>query len=121
MQTTTPQATITLRGRGLETVGDLTVHVAVEATVNIDAKSARRQATIWLASEVGNMLIAGTPQLFISRHSVWRVPVLLTSSTVGTVGTVGVVDIDTVTGQLLVTDESKDELLANVARLIHPA
>lgn len=116
-----PQATVTLNGRGIENIGALTVQVAVEATVNIDAKSARRQATIWLASEVGNMLIAGTPHLFIGRQSVWRVPVILTSSNVGVVGEVGVVEIDTISGQLQVTDQTKDELLLNVARLIRPA
>lgn len=118
---TPPQATITLNGRGIETIGALTVQVAVEATVNIDAKSARRQATIWLASEVGNMLMAGAPHLFIGRQSVWRVPVLLTSSTIGIVGEIGAIEIDTITGQLLVTDQTRDELLANVAHLIHPA
>jgi hypothetical protein len=112
---TTPQATITLSGRGVDNIGALTVHVAVEATVNVDAKTARRQATTWLASEVGNMLVAGTPQLFIGRQAVWRVPVLLTSSTVGIVGDVGVIDIDTITGQLLTTDQTRDGLLANVA------
>ena len=118
---TTPQAIITLSGRGVENIGASTVHVAVEATVNVDAKTARRQATTWLASEVGNMLVAGAPQLFIGRQAVWRVPVLLTSSTVGIVGDVGVIDIDTITGQLLTTDQTRDGLLANVAQLIRPA
>ena len=118
---TAPQTTVTVYGRGIEDIGALTVQVAIEATVNVNAKSARRQATIWLASEVGNMLIAGTPQLFIGQQTVWRVPVLLTSSTIGVVGNVGVVDIDTITGQLLVTDQIKDELLSNVASFTRTA
>jgi hypothetical protein len=66
---------ITLAGEGVQGSQELNIHVSIVATVSIEAKVARRQVTAWLASEVGNMLIGGTPQLVISRdRTTWRVP-----------------------------------------------
>jgi hypothetical protein len=74
-------------------------------TVNLDANTARRNTTVWLVSEVGNKLIAGTPQLVVANRPLWRIPGLLTSSKIGTVGRVGTVDVDTITGKLLVIND----------------
>ena len=90
------------------------MQISIVATVNIDAKTARRRATAWLVSEVGNMLIGGTPQLVISQQTVWRVPAILTSSSVGTVGQVGVVDVDATSGETFVDEESRKQILDNV-------
>ena len=112
--------TVTLSGAGLPDTGALTIQVSVAATVNIGAQAARRQATAWLASEVGNMLIGGDPQLVIGQHTLWRVPATLTSSEKGTLGQVGIVDVDAENGQLLITDDLKAQILTNVNRLIRP-
>ena len=113
--------TVTLTGTGLPDTGDLTIQVSVAATVNIGAQTARRQATAWLASEVGNMLIGGEPQLVIGRHTIWRVPATLTSSERGPLGQVGMVDVDAENGQLLITDDLKEQILNNVKHLNRPA
>jgi hypothetical protein len=112
--------TITLTGEGLQDTENLNIEVSVEATINIGAKTARRQATTWLVSEVGNMLVGGPPQLVIGQRTVWRVPVMLTSSRVGTVGQVGIVEIDTESGQPLVNDELREKILDNVKQLTRP-
>jgi len=114
-------ATITLSGEGVQDLNELHVQILVEAIVNVDAKRARRQATAWLASEVGNMLMAGDPSLVISRITVWRLPALLTSSEKGIVGAVGFVDVDTSSGELLVNDDLRTQILNNVNRLTHTA
>ncbi len=113
--------TITLTGDGVRDAQNWNIQIAVAATVNIDAKMARRRVTAWLGSEVGNMLIGGEPQLVIGRQTVWRVPVQLTSSHSGTVGQVGVVEIDAESGEVLVTDQLREEILANVQHLASPA
>lgn len=112
--------TITLSGEGLQDTQELNIQVSISTTVNIDPKTARRQVTAWLVSEVGNMLIGGTPQLVISHKTVWRVPVMLTSSEVGPVGEVGAVEVNAESGELLVSDQLKAQILDNVKRLTRP-
>ena len=113
-------ATITISGEGVQNLNELNVQISVEAVVNVDAKTARKRATAWLASEVGNMLMAGDPRLVISGITVWRLPVLLTSSQVGVIGEVGFVDVDASTGEPLVNDELRTRILDNVNRLFSP-
>ena len=112
----TPETTVILSGRGILEQPS-TVHVTVEATIEVTAKTAQRQVTIWLASEVGNMLIGGTPQLLIARQVVWRVPVLLTSSKVGIVGEVGVVEVDAISGSLLNLASAQAQIRGSVAHV----
>src|SRR5262245_40962168 len=110
-------ATITISGLGVQDLNELNVQISVEAIGNVDAKRARRNVTAWLASEVGNMLIAGEPRLVISQITVWRLPVLLTSSEKGIVGEVGFVDVDASSGESKISDELRTQILANVDRL----
>lgn len=111
--------TITLSGEGLQDTQDLNIQVSIAAVINVTAKAARRQVTAWLASEVGNMLISGVPQLVISQRVVWRVPALLTSSKLGPVGEVGAVEVDADTAELLVTSELRKRILDNVHQLTY--
>ncbi|MEZ4618779.1 MAG: hypothetical protein R2867_25145 [Caldilineaceae bacterium] len=89
----------------------------------IDERSAQQRVTIWLASEVGNLLVSGTPQLIIdpqgSHQMIWRVPVHMTSSKSGLLSQVGSVDIDGVSGQLLDTETTKAAILNRVNDVIH--
>jgi hypothetical protein len=109
--------TITLSGKGLEDSQELNIQVSVAANINIKAKTAQREATIWLVSEVGNMLISGMPQLVISKNAVWRIPALLTSSRSGVLGQVGSVDVDAESGELMTSDELREQILSNVQNL----
>jgi len=113
--------TITITGDGIQDTQELGIQISIVATVNIDAKTARRRVTAWLVSEVGNMLIGGTPQLVISQQTVWRVPAILTSSSVGTVGQVGVVDVDATSGETLVDEALRKQILENVKHLVSSA
>ncbi len=105
---------ITLIGDGIQDTQELNISISVVATINVDAKTARRRVTAWLVSEVGNMLIGDTPQLVIGKQSVWRVPAILTSSSVGTVGQVGAVDVDAENGGIIVSKELREQILDNV-------
>jgi hypothetical protein len=66
--------TITLSGEGLQDTQALNIQVSVAAEINTSAKTAQHKATTWLISEVGNMLIGGTPQLIISVYVLHRRP-----------------------------------------------
>ncbi|MBE2200368.1 MAG: hypothetical protein IAE79_17265 [Anaerolinea sp.] len=108
------QTTITLTGPGVQTMRLVDIHIAIEATLNLDATAARRRATAWLVSEVGNMLVGGPPQLVIGKEVVWRVPALLTSSEVGMLGAVGSIDVLAESGIPLVSDELRAQILEQV-------
>jgi len=112
--------TITLSGAGMQDAQQLNINISVTATVNVDAKTARRRATAWLASEVGNMLIGGDPHLVIGRQTVWRVPAVLTSSREGAIGEVGSVDVDAESGETLTSNSVREQILANVRHLASP-
>ena len=107
--TTIPQ--ITLNGPGLATSGQLDITIAIHTTIEIDAATAQRKATGWLASEVGNLLLGDVPSLIIAERAVWRVPVLLTSPEYGVVAQVGTVDVDAQTGDVLADTELIQELV----------
>jgi hypothetical protein len=66
------------------------------------------------------MLVGGAPRLVISKQSVWRVPVILTSSAVGIIDQVGTVDVDSESGQILVSKELREQILDNVRNLARP-
>lgn len=119
--TSLPNAVITLTGDGLKKALPAALHISVIATVNVDAASARRQASIWLANETGTQPGPGDPRLIIGERTVWRMPVLLTSSIHGIVGEVGSIDVDAGTGELLAGDALRDEILSNVQRFGRPA
>jgi hypothetical protein len=112
--------TITLTGEGIQDTRELDIHISIVARVNIDARTARRRATAWLVTNVGNMLVGGAPQLVISQQTVWRVPVLLTSPSVGTVGQMGTVDVDAESGELLISADLRERILDNVKHLARP-
>ncbi len=109
--------TVTLTGKGMEEVRELRLQIVVAATVNVDAKTARRQVTSWLVSEVGNMLVGEMPQLVIGERTLWRVPVVLTSSVAGTVGEVDTMDVDAGSGELLVSEQIRERILNHVKTL----
>jgi hypothetical protein len=113
--------TITLSGDGIQDTQELNISISVVATINVDAKTARRRVTAWLVSEVGNMIIGDAPQLVIGKRSTWRVPAILTSSSAGTVGQVGTVDVDAESGEIIVSEELREQILDNVKHLASPA
>jgi hypothetical protein len=86
--------------------------------MSVDAQTARRSVTAWLVSQVGNMLMGGTPQLVISHQTLWRVPVMLTSSNQGTIGQVGTVDVNAENGDMLVSPELQEQIKSHAQDLV---
>lgn len=114
-------ASITLAGPGLPVGKRLDITVSISATIEVDAITAQRNATAWLVSDVGNLLIGDTPSLVIGQRTVWRVPALLTSPTRGVIGQIGTVDVDAVTGEALVDSQLTQDLLAHARHLARSA
>ena len=114
VETVIDRTKVRLTGKGVADQAGPSFDISVDAFVEIDAVIARRKATAWLVSEVGNLIGGGTPSLHIARRTVWRVPALLTSPSKGLRGQVGFVDVDAETGEALVSDELRHEILLNV-------
>jgi len=81
----------------------------------IDARAARRRVSQWLVRDVGNLLMGGEPELIPGDLPVWRVPVLVTR---GRRGRASYVDVDARAGDLLVTDDTPQKVLADVRAFV---
>lgn len=92
--------------------GQLSVDIHLTATVNVSAIMARRKVNAFLATHLGNLLLAGEPALTIGEKIIWRVPVDLTSPEKGRIGKVGEVDVDIDSGEVL----SSIEQIAGIQR-----
>jgi hypothetical protein len=120
MENRMSQTTITLDGEGVQTLQDFDLEISVYAKINISPQAAQRQVTGWVVSEVGNMLMGGKPRLVVSQPTVWRVPILISSSDQGFLGEVATIDVDAATGQLLLTADTIEEVLAHAQAFISP-
>jgi hypothetical protein len=120
MENRMSQTTITLDGEGIQTLQDFDLEISVYAKINISPQAAQRQVTGWVVSEVGNMLMGGKPRLVVSQPTVWRVPILISSSDQGFLGEVATIDVDAATGQLLLTADTIEEVLAHAQAFISP-
>lgn len=95
--------------------GRLQVDIRLSAEINVTAPIARRKVNAFLATHVGNLLLADEPSLTVGERIVWRVPVDLTCPPEGRLGRVGEIDVDVETGELLL-DEVQIEAIKRHAR-----
>ena len=84
--------------------GRLTIDIHLSAEVNITAIIARRKVNAFLATHVGNLLLADEPVLTMTDKIVWRVPVDLTAPPEGRLGRVGEIEVDVETGALAIDE-----------------
>jgi len=89
------------------------LHLSIE--VNVTAAIARRKVNAFLATHVGNLLLAGDPVLMLSDRIAWRVPVDLTAPPEGRLGRVGEVDVDAESGELLLSEAQIEEIRKRAA------
>ena len=113
------QTTITLDGEGIQTLEDFDLEISVYAKINISPQAARHRVTGWVASEVGNMLMGGKPRLIVSQPTVWRVPIIISSSDQGFLGEVAYIDVDAAKGQLDLANNTSEKILESL-RVVAP-
>jgi hypothetical protein len=100
------------------TNGKLTVDFQLTADVNISSAVAKRKVNAFIATHIGNLLLAGEPALTFTERIVWRVPVDLTQPHIGRLGKVGEVDVDVATGEIILDAYIQSQIEANAQRLI---
>ena len=101
----------------LPRVGRLQMDVHLSVEINVTAAIARRKVNAFLATHVGNLLLADEPVLMLSERIAWRVPVDLTAPPAGRLGRVGEVDVDVESGELLLNDAQIAEIRERAHRL----
>lgn len=100
----------------IPTHGTVNLTIQVSAAMNYSPVVARRLVSRFVANEVGYLLRGGEPKLVAGTRLVWRVPVLLALPKRRITGEVGTIDVDVETGQLLITPQQIDAMIANGER-----
>ena len=104
--------TIVLENLTIPERGMLELNVNQSIEIKVTAEEARRKVNRWLLDYVSYMMHADPPTFVVDgAQAVWRVPAILTASTVGVVGTVGMVEVDVKTGVMSNSDERKEQIL----------
>ncbi len=98
--------------------GRIEVDIKVTADVNISAYAARQKVNNLVLSEISYMMHAAEPALVVGDRICWRIPVILSLTSVGDVGEVGTIDVDVETGQVHFSPQQMKEMEACAQDLI---
>jgi hypothetical protein len=98
--------TITLPERGR-----LDIEIKLTANIQITPEVARRQVSVFVGNHIADLLHGEAPDLVLREKGVyWRVPVVLSSRSLGHIGQVGVIDVDVESGELNISDQTIPEI-----------
>ena len=98
--------------------GLLQISLDIRATINITADEARRKVSAYAGNEISDLLSGEAPDLVCHRNEAyWRVPVILSSKSLGRIGLVGFIDINVETGELQLAEKDAQEIEDNARRL----
>lgn len=98
--------------------GRLQIDIRLSAEVSVSATIARRKVNAFLATHIGNLLLADEPVLTVGERIVWRVPVDLTAPPDGRLGRVGEIDVDVESGELNVDEAQISRIRDHAHRLV---
>lgn len=90
-----------------------------EPIVNITPFTARQKVSGYVGGEISHLMIGDEPSLVLSGgRVVWRVPIQMTLLHRGKIGVVGYLDVDARTGQLLISNLLKEEIISCAKELV---
>lgn len=97
--------------------GPLNIKLDVVTTINTTAEEARRKVSVFAGNTIADLLSGENPGLVWQQNmACWRVPVVLSSRSLGRIGIVGSIDVNVETGELQVTDRLIEEIEKNAQR-----
>jgi hypothetical protein len=83
----------------------------------VTAEEARRKVSVFAGNTIADLLSGERPGLVWQQNTAyWRVPVALSSRSMGRIGIVGTIDVNVETGELQITDQLIEELEENAQR-----
>jgi hypothetical protein len=84
-----------------------------EPIINITALTARQKVSGYVGDRISHLMGGDEPTLVLTKGQlVWRVPVILTRPSQGVVGTVGAMDVDALTGSLIIKPDFAEQVKA---------
>ena len=93
----------------------------LEGELNITPFVAKQKANLYLATEVGNLVMSEEPDLeFQANGAFWRVPSVLTNPVKGRLGKIGEVIINAQDGNIIVEQSTPVEEMIKNAETLDP-
>lgn len=97
--------------------GPLDIEIKLTANIQVTPETARHRVSVFVGNEIADLLHGEAPDLVLSENGVyWRVPVVLSSRSMGRIGPVGVIDVDVESGNLNVSDQTISEIETRAQR-----
>lgn len=91
--------------------GPLDIEIKLSANIQVTSEAARRQVSVFVGNHIADLLHGDTPDLVLRESGVfWRVPVVLSSRSMGRIGPVGQIDVNVETGDLNITEQTIPEI-----------
>ena len=98
--------------------GLLDIDIHVTADIRVRPEIARRRVSVFVGNQIADLLHGETPDLVLRESGAyWRVPVVLSSCSLGRIGRIGTIDVNVETGELMITDQMMRELELHAQRL----
>ena len=102
----------------LPDIGHFQVDLQLIADIRVPAEAARKRVNAFVGQEIADLLYGGSPDLVWQEHGVfWRVPVILSSGSLGRIGQVGAIDVAVETGELRLNEGVVAGIEDNAQRL----
>jgi hypothetical protein len=109
--------TILIETEKLPERGPLNIRLDVSTTINMTADEARRKVSVFAGNEIADLLSGEMPDLVWQKSGAyWRVPVVLSSISLGRIGLVGFIDVSVETGELHLTEQTTRSIEENAQR-----
>ena len=103
--------TIVIETEKLPERGPLHLRLDVSTIINIPAEESRRKVGVFVGNEIADLLSGETPDLVWQNNAAfWRVPVVLSTKSIGRIGVVGFIDVDVKSGDLKLSDRAIKEI-----------
>lgn len=97
--------------------GMLNLDLRLTADIRVTPDHARRSVSQFVGNHIADLLHGDRPDLIIRADGAyWRVPVVLSSRSLGRIGVVGSLDVDVNSGDLKVSDRTIAEIERNAQR-----
>ena len=81
------------------------------ANIQVTPETARRQVSVLVGNQIADLLHGERPDLVLREDGAyWRVPVVLSSRSLGRIGAVGSIDVHVETGELMITEQTMTEI-----------
>ena len=97
--------------------GPLNIRLDVSITINTTAEEARRKVSVFVGNEIADLLTGEMPDLVWQKGGAyWRVPVILSTRTLGRIGLVGFIDVNVETGERQLSEQTTRGIEENAQR-----